>query len=347
MRIAVLGAGMMGSALCVPLADSGHEVHLVGTHLDGEIIAGICRDRVHPKLKVELPEAVEPHFVEQAREVISRCEALVLGVSSAGVVWAGEMIAGALPEGAPILSVAKGLHAAKGRPEVLPDLLDRTIVANGGVTRPSAAVVGPCIAGELARRVDTCVLFTGREETVVREAAGLFHASYYHVRTSPDVTGLEVCAALKNGYALAHGYVAGLHEREGGEAGSVAMHNVESAVFTQALAEMRAFLDLLGVDPQAVLGLAGAGDLLVTCQGGRTGRFGRWLGLGLRLGQAVERMEGATLECLDILEAMRGLIGAWEQQGLVGEGQFPLGRFLVDVAVHDLPRPLPVGSFFG
>src|SRR5688572_15049873 len=94
--ITVLGAGMMGSALCVPLVDRGHDVRLVGTPLDAEIIDSLRESGVHPKLKLELPRAIRPFQEPELEAALAGSEALILGVSSAGIRWAATRL-GALP----------------------------------------------------------------------------------------------------------------------------------------------------------------------------------------------------------------------------------------------------------
>ena len=85
--------------------------------------------------------------------------------------------------------------------------------------------------------------------------------------------GVEVCAALKNAYAMGIAFAAGLHERAGGQPGSVAMHNYESAVFAQSVLEMQRLVAIAGGDPATAAGLAGVGDLDVTCNGGPNRTF--------------------------------------------------------------------------
>ena len=89
-------------------------------------------------------------------------------------------------------------------------------------------------------------------------------------------------------------------------------------------------------------GLAGAGDLDVTNNGGRTGRFGRFLGRGLSRDEAIERMEGATLECLGILAVMRPAVRAWK-----AEEELPLLVHLMEVGLDGAPVALPFERFFG
>ena len=339
--ITVLGAGMMGSALCVPLVDAGHDVRLVGTHLDAQIISELQKTATHPKLKLELPRAIRPYRVEQLGEALRGAEVIGLGVSSAGVAWAAERLREHAIGERPILMITKGLELRGETLRILPD-----VVADKLGSAP-VAVAGPCIAGELARRVESCVLFTSRDAGAARQLAALARTGYYHAFTSEDTVGVEVCAALKNAYAMGIGFAAGLHERAGKSPGSVAMHNHEAAVFAQSVLEMQRVVLLCGGDPASASSLAGVGDLDVTCSGGRTGRFGRWLGLGVGLSEAVARMEGATLECLEILQVMRAALSGYEARGELGASELPLLRHLMSVALDDEPVRVPFGAFFG
>ncbi|HEY0462587.1 MAG TPA: hypothetical protein VGC79_00185, partial [Polyangiaceae bacterium] len=277
--IAILGAGMMGSALCLPLIDRGHELRLIGTELDAAIIAALQAGGEHPTLRWPLPSSIVPFYASELRHALGGVDAIALGVSSAGVRWAGRALSPLLRAGVPLLMVSKGLVYEEQRFEILPDVLKRELPAELDVD--PVAVGGPCIAGELARRVETCVVFTGRNAESVNTWAELARGPYYHVFTSQDPIGTEVCAALKNAYAMGIGFSAGLHEKRGGSAGSIAMHNCEAALYAQAILEARQLLSLLGGDQECASGLPFAGDLNVTCNGGRTGRFGRFLGQGL------------------------------------------------------------------
>lgn len=346
MKVVMLGAGMMGSALCVPLAERGHEVHLVGTHLDGEIIEGLRRDHVHIKMGQKLPESIQAHPVEDFEAVARGVDVLALGVSSAGVAWAGEKIAPVVTEGLPILSISKGLEWDGEAFVLLPDVLKATWPQALREHVHPTAVVGPCIAGELARKVETCVSFVSRHRPTAVALADACHTDYYHVWPSDDLVGLEVCAALKNAYALAVGFGRGLNERHGFESGSVAMHNHEAGVFAQAAMEMAFMVELLGGNPIAALGMPGVGDLFVTCQGGRTSRLGRWLGLGLSMEDAIEKMAGATLESLDIIKVIGQALPALEAQGHLGAEDLPLMRHLIDIVRGEQGVSVPFKRFF-
>ena len=344
--VTVLGAGMMGSALCVPLQDAGHEVRLVGTHLDDEIVASLKDTGVHPKLRLSLDRGIRPFFLTELEAAMSGVELIGVGVSSPGVRWAAQRLAPFARPEVPIVMITKGLEWGPAGLRVLPDVLRDGLPPALGAAIAPAAVAGPCIAGELARRVETCVVVAGRDSTTLERLAALMRAPYYHVFTSEDVDGVETCAALKNAYAMGIAFALGLHEREGGAAGSVAMHNYEAAVFAQSVREMQRVVQIVGGDPASAVGLPGVGDLDVTTNGGRTGRFGKLLGLGLSVAEATLRMEGATLECLDILRVMRTATRALEAQGTLGPHELPLLRHLAEVALDGAAVAMPFDRFF-
>jgi len=343
-RIAILGAGMMGSALVFPLVDRGHELSLIGTHLDTEIIRALKAGADHPTLRLPLPSSVQPFYAHESSEALRSADAIALGVSSAGVRWAGQALAASLRGGVPLLMISKGLVYGEQGFAILPDVLRQELPSELDVA--PVAVAGPCIAGELARRVETCVVFTGRDANAVEAWAELARGPYYHVFASGDPVGSEVCAALKNAYAMGIGFAAGLHERIGGSAGSIAMHNCEAALYAQAILEAQRLVELMGGDPACAAGLPFAGDLNVTCNGGRTGRFGRFLGNGLGRAGAITAMNGATLECLEILETLRAGLSALERRGQFLFSEFPFLRHMLEVALDDRPVDIPYREFF-
>jgi glycerol-3-phosphate dehydrogenase (NAD(P)+) len=346
-KITVVGAGMMGTALCTPLADAGHEVRLVGTHLDGAWVAGMKADRRHPKLGVPLPDRVTPFGFEELRAAMTGVEIIGVGVASAGVRWAAHVLAPFLRRDVPVIAVTKGLeeHPA-GTLRVLPDVFQEALPATlHAEVRPSA-IGGPCIAGEVARRVPTSVVFCGRDRPTLDYLAVAFRTPYYHVRVSTDLVGVEVCAALKNAYAMAVGIGAGVHEREGGTPGPVAHHNYEAAVFAQACLEMDLVVRACGGDPRQVPHLAGAGDLIVTTSGGRSSRLGRLLGLGLLFDEARAQMAGDTLESADTVRVVGGALPQLYADGRLRPGSLPLMEHLHEIIVEGRPVAMPFDRFF-
>ncbi len=369
--ILVLGAGMMGSALTAPLDARGHDVRLVGTHLDGAIIESLAETRVHPKLGVEIPKGVKVFPFERLAEAAEGIGAIALGVSSPGIAWACDQISPLVKPRMPLFMITKGLvwdgptvadltrssdtwpAAALVRPAhpeslvTLPDVVQRKLPQEVRGSIAPAAIAGPCIAGELARKVPSCVVLAGRDPAALETIAGLLRTDFYHVFPTTDVKGAEICAAAKNAYAMGIAFALGLHEKSGGSPGSVAMHNLEAAVFAQAVREMRALVAMCGGDPETASGLSGVGDLDVTTNGGRTGRFGKLLGAGLSPVQAVEAMQGATLECLEILSVLITALAALEEAGALRLASFPLLVHLAEVALDGKPVNLPLARFFG
>lgn len=345
--IAIVGAGMMGSALVTPCLANGHEVRLVGTPLDAEIIASLKAGGPHPKLRAPLPSgAITPYFVEELETALSGADVIALGVSSAGVHWAAEALGALLErEPRPVLMVSKGLLWQDQRLHVLPDVFQSLLPAKAAEQIAPVGVAGPCIAGELLRKVPTSIVFTGRSVAACEAWAKLLRGSFYTVHVEPDLLGAETCAALKNAFAMGVGFGAGVHEARGGAAGSVAFHNYESAVFAQAILEMQKMVTLVGGDPQTAVGLPGTGDLTVTCNGGRTGRFGKWLGTGISLAEAIEKMEGATLECLEVLRELDSALTAFDAAGKTRDSELPLLRHLIDVALHGAKVAMPFERF--
>ena len=132
--------------------------------------------------------------------------------------------------------------ATNGNPAILPDVLASELPASLRDRVSLNAIAGPCIAGELAGRRQTCVVFTGRDEAVLRRLRGLFHTDTYHIWLSTDIVGVEVCAALKNTYTL---LAVGAGRRPAEHAGGVdeagaGMHNLAAALFGVSRARWRA-----------------------------------------------------------------------------------------------------------
>lgn len=351
--VAIVGAGFMGTAMAYPLSDNGHAVRLVGTHLDGEIIRSCTERGYHPKLKRELPPSVRPYYVEEVGEALRGVEVIVSGVNSLGVRWIGRTIGPHLVPGQLIIAVTKGLESTPdGDLLILPDVLASELPAGIRDQVRLAAIGGPCIAGELAGRRPSCVVFGSRDGETVGALAAIFRTSYYHVWTTTDLIGLEYCAALKNAYTLAVGVAAGMLEKAGGgDMAGAHMHNLAAAIFGQASTEIERVLRIAGGDPLGArtfaFGLPGAGDLYVTCQGGRTVRLGRLLGMGHSFRQAREIMAGETLESAETVRVMGKALPRLVERGLLGPHELPLLRALVDVLVHGCPVNLPLDTFFG
>jgi glycerol-3-phosphate dehydrogenase (NAD(P)+) len=346
--VSILGSGVMATALAFPLSDNGHEVRLIGTHLDREIIDNIKETRVHPGLDLEVPQAASAFQLEEAEEAFDGAEVVMSGVNSFGVRWAGEQLSSLLEPGMHVLSIAKGLEATEGGDlRILPEVLAAEVPEALGEQVSWSAIAGPSIAGEVAVRRDTCVVFTGRDAGVLEEISRLFRTPYYHVWTSTDFVGVEVCAATKNCYALGAGFMEGILDREDESEAKYRNYDYGAALFGQATRELGRFMQLLGGDPETPYGLAGVGDMFVTSMGGRNVKVGRLIGSGLRFSEARERMPGVTLEGAAAIEVIGGALPKLTERGIIERGDFPLMRHLHSVVVSDEPLDMPWHTFFG
>jgi glycerol-3-phosphate dehydrogenase (NAD(P)+) len=245
-----------------------------------------------------------------------------------------------------VIVVTKGLvEDDKGDFQILPEYIDSQMPSHIRGRISLNAIGGPCIAHELAARRQTGVVFCGRDENVLNRLQETFHTDYYHIWTSTDMVGVEVCAALKNAYALGVGLAVGMYEKAGAD-GLAHMYNPQAALFAQSCLEMRRFLDLMGEGVDNVDWLPWAGDLYVTVFGGRTVRMGRLLGMGLPYSEAREIMAEETLESVEIITRVGRALPKLEARGKVWAGAFPLMQHLYRIIHEDEKVKIPWEMFF-
>lgn len=346
-NIVILGAGVMGTAFSFPLADRDYNVRLVGTHLDGDIIEEIHQSGVHPKLRSHVPDRVIPYTISGLEEALVGADLLVLGVNSLGVNWAAETLATILPADLPVLMLTKGLTGDRNGLQILPDVLRQGLPADHRDRVRIAAVGGPSIAGELAARRHTCVVITGSDRALLEQLQRMLHTPYYHVWINTDLIGVEVCVAMKNAYALGVGLVLGWLEKEGEADNKAVMHNLAAALFAQGLWETAYLVQYMGGDLSSVYTLPGAGDLYVTCQGGRNSRMGRLLGLGMPYPKAKqEYMPDETVEGAELLLEIGPTLEALVRDGVLDGNRLPLVRTLAKIVGSEKPLPIPWDEFF-
>lgn len=342
-EILILGAGVMGSAFSFPPADLGHDVRLTGTHLDREIIRQLKTNRIHPRLNMKLPDGVSFYYHDElSRALEGQVDMIVLGVSSAGVEWAAQTLGALLKKPIPVIMLTKGLAVTEDRLEILPRVVPRRLEAFGAGEFTVGAVGGPCIAGELAARRDTRVTIGWPDKSKFQWLDSLFGADYYHINYSADLTGLEICAAMKNFYALAVGLPAGLLEISEPPVNKAQMHNLTAGLFTQAVREMALLVDWMKGGRENVYGLAGVGDLYVTCQAGRNSRMGKYLGSGMTYSKAKrEKMASETVEGAELALTVGPLLERLFADGILSERDYPLTRMIIDVVCHDTLTQIP------
>ncbi len=282
--ITVLGAGAWGTALAAAMARNGLAVTLWGR--DAEVLAAIDQRHENPRYLagVELPAglATETDF----ERAVERAEALLLATPSYTFRDLIRRLAPTLEAGKPFVWACKGIEPAT-------DQLMHEIVAEELTTPPAHAVVsGPSFAREVAQGLPTALTVAAPAPDFAATAVSWFHGGSLRAYSSPDIVGVELAGALKNVLAIACGASDGL--------GFGA--NARAAVITRGLAEMMRLGECLGAQRETFMGLAGIGDLVLTCTDdqSRNRRFGLAIARGLtadeacaEIGQAVEGVRTA------------------------------------------------------
>ena len=341
--ITIIGSGMMGSALAFPARENGHEVRLVGTHLDRDIIKSCLRKNRHPKLKKSFPDGVRFFQIEAMEEAIEGADLIIGGVSSFGVDWFGEHVLPAVPEETPVLSVTKGLFdCPDGRLLTYPAVWAQRL-AEKGMKRNLNAVGGPSTSYELVAHDQTEVAFCGPDMETLRRIRTMMETDYYHISLTTDVTGIESAVALKNGYALGVALTIGLNQRIEG-IGSELHYNSQAAVFGQAVREMDKLLKIQGAATLENLAV-GLGDLYVTVYGGRTRLVGILLGRGLPVAAAKAELKGVTLESLVVAERVGRAVKILAKQGKINLAEFPLLCHIDEILTEGKPVDIPWDAF--
>ncbi len=347
-KIAVLGAGIMATALTFPAAENGNEINLIGTHLDDGIIDSIKADGTHPVLGLKIPESVRPYYFTEAAEAVEGADIIMSGVNSFGVEWAGEQLGRLASPGQIILSITKGMRADEdGTLHILPDVLKEKMGALADQV-DWAAIVGPSIAGELAVHHLTCVTFCGEKQEVVDKLAPLYRTDYYHVWTSTDFIGNEVSSCMKNIFAFGGGFAPGMLKRLGRENDQYVMYNYSAALFGEGARELKQMVTLMGGDPLVTENLGGVGDMFVTTMGGRNVRAGTYVGEGVPFSEIRNvKMKGVTLEGVAAIGVVGAAVEKLTERGVITSEDFPLVRALYEIVAHDAPLDLPWSAFFG
>jgi glycerol-3-phosphate dehydrogenase (NAD(P)+) len=235
----------------------------------------------------------------------------------------------------------------QGNLRILPDVLSAQLPEELRSQLSVAAVVGPSIAGEVAARRHTCVVFAGHDQAALDTLARAFSTPAYHVWTSTDLLGAEVSAAMKNCYALSVGLAEGMLERIGEADSRDRNHNAEAGLFAQGAVELSAMVELLGGRPETPWKLAGVGDMYVTSVGGRNVRVGRLIGAGLKFSEAWARLGHPTLEGAAAIRVIGGALRLLTERGVVAPDDFPLLRHLHEVIAEEVPLEIPWDRFFG
>ncbi|MEE1200886.1 MAG: 3-hydroxyacyl-CoA dehydrogenase NAD-binding domain-containing protein [Christensenellales bacterium] len=338
--ITIVGAGMMGSAIGIPAAHNGHQVRMVGTPLDRDIIDHARRTGEHLTMKRRLPDSYRYYQFEEMAEAMENCALLVGGVSSFGIDWFCDHVLKTVDPALPILTVTKGMMDDEaGNLTVYPDLFE---ARSGHRGLKLNAVGGPCTSYELADLDYTQVTFCGKDPELLRWIRSLFETDYYNVSISTDVVGVEAAVAMKNAYALGVSLAVGMAEARDGVIG--AQHfNSQAALFGQSAREMKKLLSWMGAHEDSLM--LGIGDLYVTVFGGRTRKIGTLLGRGMGFDEAMESLKGVTLESILIATRSARAVRKKIADGVLDAADFPLLMHIYEIIVNKKPVDIPWKAF--
>jgi glycerol-3-phosphate dehydrogenase (NAD(P)+) len=246
-RRAVIGAGQWGTTLALHLAKQGPVVLLARDEQQARQLASERENsRYLPgvRLPVELELTADPTAVAGAHDLV------IFAVPSAAMRETAERIGAQLAPDAVLLSVAKGIehHSRLRMTQVLADVIP-------GASGRIAAMSGPNLALEIAQGLPASSVVAAEDEEVSRRASEMIGTRSFRVYRNRDVTGVELCGALKNIIAIAAGAAEHLGFGDNGKAG----------IITRGLAEMTRLGIAAGANPLTFAGLAGLGDVIATC----------------------------------------------------------------------------------
>ena len=278
MRTAVIGSGAWGTALALSLLANGHET-VLWSYTEQES-AALREKRENPMLPgVELPKALA---LTTGLDCVEGCGAVVLATPSFAVRATARRLRERLDPGAPVILVSKGIERESSM------LLHQVVEEEIGGFCPVVVLSGPSHAEEVARGIPTAVVVACENRPAAELAQDLFMSRCFRIYTSPDIVGVEIGAALKNVIALCAGCCDGMGCGD----------NTKAMLMTRGLTEIARLGVALGARKETFAGLAGVGDLIVTCTSmhSRNRRAGILIGQGKTAQQAVSELGGAVVE---------------------------------------------------
>ena len=290
MKITILGAGTWGIALARMLTVSGHEV-TVWSAIEKEI-TDLAATHRHPHLPdVEIPADI--FLTTDIESACAGCKILLFAVPSVFVRSTAKNALSSIPDHITIVDVAKGIEP--GTHLYMSQILEEVLHSDGRHEHVSVvALSGPTHAEEVARDLPTTIVAASSDAEAARLVQDTFSNNCMRVYTNGDVHGVELCGALKNVIALAAGVSKGLGFGD----------NTKAALITRGMSEIMRLGVRMGYEESTFYGLAGIGDLIVTCTSvhSRNNRAGELIGSGMSAEEATQAV-GMVVEGLNALPA--------------------------------------------
>lgn len=273
-KIGILGAGTWGLALASVLADNNHQVIVWARDIQDVIT--LQETKTTQNLKgVILNHSIQyTHVLEQA---VADQEIIVLAVPSYAIREVSRHAKPFLKEGQIVVDVAKGLEKSTlyTLSEVIEDEIQNPHI-------PVVVLSGPTHAEEVVLKMNTAIVAAHQNHEIAKIIQATFSNAYFRVYTNTDVKGIEIAGAVKNIIALASGMLAGIGLGD----------NAKAALMTRGIAEISRLGNALGNNPHTFYGLAGMGDLIVTCTSlhSRNYRCGKLIGEGEDVSLATQKI---------------------------------------------------------
>jgi glycerol-3-phosphate dehydrogenase (NAD(P)+) len=298
-RLAVVGAGAWGTALAVQATRAGFAPHL--WVFEPELLALLRASSENPWYLpgVRLPEAIQPHGDLAA--VVAGANTVVVAVPSHVFREVARAMAPHLAPGARILSAAKGIEEDRlaRMSEILAEVLPPAF------RRRVAVLSGPTFAQEVGHGRPTAAVLASSDAELAQSLQAALATPTFRLYTQRDVTGVELGGSLKNVMAIAAGIADGL------ELGL----NARAALLTRGLAEITRLGVALGAHPRTFAGLAGLGDLILTCTGELSRN--RRLGIALAKGQSLAEWQSGTRSVAEGARTAQAALGLARRTGVV------------------------------
>lgn len=290
-RIGVIGAGSWGTTLANLLAEKGYGVDLWVR--EDEVFDQIMKDKIN---KFFLPDMVlDPSLkpVRTYKEALQGKDLVLMAVPSHVFREVLNHLIPHLHPGISFISATKGIENAslKVMSQVAEEILPKEYTSH------FACLAGPSFAREVIRKYPTAVTIACKDLAHAELLQRLFYTEFFRVYTSDDLIGIQLCGALKNVIAIAAGAADGLNFGL----------NARAALVTRGLAEITRLGVAMGANPMTFAGLAGMGDLVLTC----TGDLSRNRTVGLKIGQG-KRLEEITSGMNMVAEGVKTSYSAYE-----------------------------------
>lgn len=319
-NIGVIGAGSWGTALAIQLARNGQNVYLWGR--DAQQLQQMMQQQCNQRY---LPDAIFPAGLQiepDLNTLLAQCDDILVATPSQGFRDTLQQLKTVQQR---VAWATKGFEHDTGK---LPHEVAIEVL---GSDRAVAVLSGPTFAGEVGANLPSAITLAGNEPAFTEDFASRLHGDNFRVYTTDDMSGVETGGAVKNVIAIGAGLADGL--------GFGA--NARAALITRGLAEMMRLGVALGAQAETFMGLAGMGDLVLTCTDNQSRN--RRMGLGLASGKTAAEVAKQIGQVVEGVAAARAVRQRARSLGV----EMPITEQIYQLLYHDLPPQTAVDNLMG